>query len=134
MKIGELARITDTAIETIRYYEREGLLPAPGRSDGNFRLYGQAHVDRLSFVRRCRMLDMTHAEIRALLHFKDAPDEPCGDVNALLDAHIEQVRARIEELRQLQEQLGKLRERCPAPRDAGHCGILRELSQPLREG
>ena len=133
MKIGELARITATAVETIRYYEREGLLAAPPRSEGNFRLYGEAHVERLSFIRRCRLLDMSHEEIRALLRFKDAPDEPCADVNALLDAHIGHVRARIDELQQLERQLQALRARCPAPSEAGHCGILQELSQPLGE-
>lgn len=133
MKIGELARRTGTRIETIRYYEREGLLAAPARSEGNFRLYTQAHVERLSFIRRCRLLDMTHAEIRALLHFKEAPNEPCGDVNALLEAHIGQVAARIAELRQLERHLVDLRSCCNAPSDAAHCGILHELSQPLHE-
>jgi len=59
MKIGELARHTETQAETIRYYEQEGLLPKPGRTDSNYRVYGQAHVDRLLFIRHCRSLDMT---------------------------------------------------------------------------
>lgn len=134
VKIGELARITGTQVETIRYYEREALLASPSRTEGNFRIYTEAHVERLSFIRRCRMLDMTHAEIRGLLHFKDAPSEHCGDVNALLDAHIGHVTARIEELRQLEQQLKSLRECCNEPSTAAHCGILHELSQPLCEG
>lgn len=59
MKIGELAKLTDCQVETIRYYEREGLLPEPARSEGNYRLYTQAHVERLTFIRNCRSLDMT---------------------------------------------------------------------------
>ena len=70
MKIGELASGTGTPVETIRYYEREGLLPAAARTEGNYRVYGQEHAQRLLFVRRCRSLDMTLQEIRALLTFK----------------------------------------------------------------
>ena len=67
MKIGELATLTNTQIETIRYYEREGLLAEPRRSEGNYRIYGSAHAERLSFIRHCRGLDMTLDEIRVLL-------------------------------------------------------------------
>lgn len=133
MKIGELARNTGTAVETIRYYEREGLLPAPARSEGNYRIYGGEHLERLTFIRHCRLLDMTHEEIRALLRLKDAPHEPCADVNRLLDRHIEHVCARIHELRQLEAHLLNLRQRCTVPGAADACGILRELSQPLAE-
>lgn len=128
LKIGELARQTGCPVETIRYYEREGLLPAPGRSAGNYRLYGDRHVERLSFIRRCRSLDMTLDEVRVLLHFHDAPDENCETVNALLDTHIGHVAARIEELRQLEEQLRDLRRQCGESRQARDCGILNKLS------
>ncbi len=134
MKIGELARVTGTPIETIRYYEREGLLAAPARSAGNFRIYADPHAERLSFVRHCRSLDMTLDEIRELLRFKNAPAENCGDVNTLLDTHIGHVAARIRELRALEKQLKSLRERCREGRDAAHCGILNELSQTSRDG
>lgn len=67
MRIGELAVASATQIETIRFYEREGLIPTPGRSAGNYRLYDGSHVQRLIFIRRCRGLDMALAEIRALL-------------------------------------------------------------------
>ncbi len=134
MKIGELARITGTPIETIRYYEREGLLAAPARSEGNFRIYDDIHAERLSFIRHCRSLDMALDEIRLLLRFKDAPTENCGDVNMLLDEHIGHVTARIRELHMLEKQLKSLRERCREGRDAAHCGILNELSQTSRQG
>ena len=109
MKIGELARVTGTPVETIRYYEREGLLAAPARTDGNFRIYEDTHAERLSFIRHCRSLDMSLDEIRILLRFKDAPGANCGDVNTLLDAHIVHVAARIRELRVLERQLKSLR-------------------------
>ena len=75
MKIGELARLAGSNVETIRYYEREGLLPKPGRSEGNYRIYGPMHLERLTFIRHCRGLDMTLDEIRTLLHFKESPED-----------------------------------------------------------
>ena len=123
MKIGDLARAADCPTETIRYYEREGLLPAPIRSEGNYRLYGDGHVQRLRFIRRCRSLDMNLDEIRSLLRFRDAPEENCGEVNAILDAHIGHVSARITELRALKGQLAMLRQRCREAQAARDCGI-----------
>lgn len=129
MKIGELASATNTQVETIRYYEREGLLAEPSRSEGNYRIYGSAHAERLSFIRHCRGLDMTLGEIRVLLRFKDAPTENCREVNELLDEHIGHVAKRIRELRQLEGQLKSLRETCLGGQDTEHCGILNELSE-----
>lgn len=130
MKIGELASAAGTAVETIRYYERAGLLPPAPRSQGNYRQYGPAHAERLAFIRHCRSLDMALDEIRVLLRFKDAPSQDCADVNALVDAHIGHVKHRIRELRQLEKQLKALRDCCVVAQDAGHCGILTELAGP----
>jgi Cd(II)/Pb(II)-responsive transcriptional regulator len=132
MKIGALAAQTHTQIETIRYYEREGMLPNPKRSDSNYRIYDDTHAKRLSFIRHCRGLDMTLDEIRVLLRFKDAPTENCREVNDLLDEHIGHVAGRIKELRQLEKQLKVLRETCLGGQDAGHCGILNELTEVSR--
>ena len=129
MKIGELALAAQSQVETIRSYEREGLLPQAPRSEGNYRIYGPEHVERLAFVRHCRSLDMTLDEIRVLLRFKDAPQAECGEVNALLDEHIGHVATRIRELRQLEKQLKALREQCAGTSEAAHCGILNELVQ-----
>lgn len=128
MKIGQLASATDTPVETIRYYEREGLLPTAPRSEGNYRIYDDAHVQRLSFIRHCRSLDMALGEIRTLLRFRDAPDEDCAGVNELLDAHIGHVALRIRELRGLERQLKALRARCPEAHATTECGILKGLS------
>ena len=127
MRIGALAEATGTAVETIRFYEREGLLPAAARADNNYRLYTGAHADRLGFIRQCRNLDMTLDEVRALLRFKDAPQQDCGEVDALLDAHIEHVARRIRELRTLELDLKRLRARCDASHEADECGILSGL-------
>jgi len=128
LKIGELAKRADCLVETIRYYEHEGLLPAPARSEGNFRLYSDAHVERLRFIRHCRSLDMTLDEIRSLLHFQDAPEENCGQVNDLLDKHIGHVADRIAELKALEKKLKKLRGHCQRAQAVKDCGILHELA------
>jgi Cd(II)/Pb(II)-responsive transcriptional regulator len=132
VKIGELASHAETQVETIRYYEREGLLPQAPRTDSNYRIYGPEHVERLAFIRHCRSLDMTLDEIRVLLRFKDAPREDCGDVDALLDEHIGHVAARIRELRLLQKQLKALRERCGGTNQSAECGILSGLTRAAR--
>ena len=124
MQIGALARQTGCPIQTIRFYEQEGLLPPPSRSAGNFRLYGDAHVERLLFIRRCRSLDMTLDEIRVLLRLKNVPTQDCSEVNRVLEAHIEQVAVRIQELSALEQQLRSLREMCSEGRSAEQCGIL----------
>ena len=129
MKIGELSRAASTPVETIRYYEREGLLPEPPRSDNNYRIYGDEQLERLAFIRHCRTLDMTLDEIRVLLRFKDAPGEDCGAVNRLLDEHLGHVEARIDELKALHGQLLKLREQCLDVRSTAHCGILTGIAR-----
>ena len=133
MKIGELAIESSTPIETIRYYEREGLLPAPARTQGNFRVYEAMHRERLQFIRFCRGLDMSLDEVRVLLRFKDAPGEDCGDVNALLDEHIGHVSTRIRELRALEKQLKELRARCGVSQAAEQCGILSGMTRAAQD-
>lgn len=130
IKIGELAKRTESTVETIRYYEKEGLLPEPSRSVGNYRLYGEEHIERLQFIRHCRTLDMALGEVRTLLQYRDTPDEHCSDVNALVDGHILAVEARMEELKQLKWHLMALRKKCASTTPASgsaSCGILLAL-------
>lgn len=127
IRIGDLAKRSGCEVVTIRYYEKEGLLPKPARSGGNFRLYGDAHIERLQFVRHCRSLDMTLNEIRALLGLRDNPTQDCGEVNALLDTHIQQVEVRVEALLRLKRHLVDLREKCSGSRPVEACGILQGL-------
>src|SRR5690625_3792928 len=86
IKIGELAKRTGFTVETIRYYEKEGLLPEPARSHGNYRLYGDEHIERLRFIRHCRTLDMALSEVRILLQYRDTPYEDCGKMRTTLSA------------------------------------------------
>lgn len=133
-RIGDLAAGLSVPVETIRYYERQGLLPAPERSAGNYRLYSESERGRLEFILHCRALDMSHQEIRELLRLRDRPELGCAEVNAVLDAHLGHVAERLRLLRGLQAQLKALRARCTAPGAAGDCGILQELALPLRTG
>ena len=129
LKIGELAAQTGYTVEAIRYYERQGLLPAPARSGGNYRLYSGAHLERLQFIRHCRSLDMALDEIRSLLSFRDHPEQSCGAVNALLDKHIVEVADRIAQLRSLERQLLELRGLCTEVQTARDCAILQCLGK-----
>ena len=134
MRIGNLAEATGTPVETIRFYEREGLIPAALRTDNNYRQYSAAHADRLAFIRHCRNLDMTLDEIRSLLRLRDSPPKDCGEVNALLDDHIGHVAQRIRELRVLEKDLKALRARCSSPHAIDECGILNQLNSVAAQG
>lgn len=127
MRIGDLVAATGTAAETIRFYEREGLIPKARRADNNYRVYSQAHAERLAFIRHCRNLDMTLDEIRSLLRLRELPTRDCAEVDALLDEHIGHVKQRIRELRALEKDLKLLRARCAGPHAIDDCGILSGL-------
>lgn len=131
MKIGELAKQAGCPVETVRYYEQEGLLPAPRRdSVNNYRHYDHGHLERLMFIRRCRALDMTHEEIRVLLQARVEPDASCESINELIDSHLRHVQARMSELTALEAQLTELRSQCQTAQTTRDCGILKELDQP----
>lgn len=128
MKIGELAKITDCSVQTIRYYEKEKLLSSVQRSEGNFRLYDKGAVKQLLFIKQCRSLDLSLSEIRQLIALSDSPGAQCEDVNHMMDSHIRQVDACIKELTQLREQLKAIRHSCSSERTVEQCGILNVLS------
>lgn len=128
MKIGELSHEAQCTVETVRYYEKVGLLPAPARTASNYRHYGSVHVDQLRFIRNCRALDMTLEEIRALQSFVTQPAGDCSAVNQLLDEHIDHVGLRIAELSQLKEKLSELSRRCQNKQSIITCGILQGLT------
>lgn len=128
MKIGELAQVAQCTVETIRYYEKEGLISEPERTLANYRKYGANHVERLRFIRNCRALNMTHSEIRGLLGLMNRPEDDCSAVNLLLDNHISHVDTRIAELQLLKQQLILLRQQCQTKRQIEACGILHGLT------
>ena len=131
MKIGELSRATGTNIETIRYYERIGLLPAPDRTAANYRSYTGAHRSRLSFVRHSRDLGFTIEEIRSLLDLSDDPARDCGEADRIATAHLEQVEAKIAQLTLLREELTRIVGRCRGG-IAADCRVIEALGDHRR--
>lgn len=131
MKIGEIAKHSSVAVETIRYYEKIGLMPAPDRDTSGYRAYRNAHLDRLLFIKRCRNLDMTQEEIRELIRLSENPEADCHDVNALLAHHLNHVRERLQELQTLEKTLQQLQTACSVAGKVEECGILGELSTEL---
>lgn len=130
MKIGELAKLAACSIETIRYYEREGLLPeAPRNLQNNYRKYQTKHLEQLIFIRRCRALEMSHEEIRLLQNARIEPNQSCVSVNDLIDHHLLDVLKRISELSALSEELSHIRSQCGEAKTAKECGILHELER-----
>lgn len=127
IRIGELSERAACPVETIRYYEREGLLSEPKRTSGNYRLYEQEHVEALQFIRNCRALDMTLDEVRMLISLRATPARACTDVSELLDAHIRSVRERVSELKGLDRTLRSLRAKCRRKRSVENCEILKGI-------
>lgn len=124
MKIGELANRSDCLVETIRYYERVGLLMPAERLSNNYRIYNEQHAERLLFIRHCRLLDITLDEIRVLLNFRDHPEQNYSGINELLDKHINHVVERVSVLSALEADLTELRGRCRTSDHAGGGEIL----------
>jgi Cd(II)/Pb(II)-responsive transcriptional regulator len=127
MKISDLSRATGVEVETIRYYEKAGLLPQPARQSNGYRSYGEQHLLRLAFVRHCRALDMPLADVKRLLDFVGGARDKCGDIDALIDAQLVRARARLASLQALERQLSALRDSCDSDHATHECGILHEL-------
>jgi len=134
IQIGELAKRFSVPVETIRYFERSGLISSPARTKGNYRSYGRHHIAQLAFVLNCRALDMSHAEIRKLSRIKERPNDNCDEVNLLIDAHIEDIEKRIRALEELLAQLRSLRRACARARTVATCTILKGLRRPRTKG
>jgi Cu(I)-responsive transcriptional regulator len=110
--IGDLAKATGTKVETIRYYERIGLLPAPARTQGNYRAYDAKHIVRLSFIRRARDLGFTIEDVRALLSLSDQQDRSCESVDRIARAHLAEVDRKIADLKGLRRELATVIGQC----------------------
>ncbi|MFN4175550.1 MerR family transcriptional regulator [Phenylobacterium sp.] len=129
--IGELSRRTGCNIETIRYYERIGLMPPPPRR-GRYRSYGPDDVGRLGFVRRARELGFTLDEVRALLGLAAGGQAACAEVRTLAASHLQDVRARIADLRRMERVLADSVRACDAGQDPG-CPLIQALyAEPSR--
>jgi len=127
MKIGELSKKSGCSIQTIRYYEREGLLSHPERSEGNFRLYGNKALKELEFVKHCRSLDIPLNDIKRLLELKNKPEESCSSVNALIDQQLALVNKRMKELRALKAEMQQMANSCGSNKTINACGIIKSL-------
>ena len=127
MNIGELARAAETNAETIRYYERIGLLPAPPRTSGNYRDDSAAHVSRLSFTRRARDLGFSIDQIRALLGLSDQKNKLCDAVDAVAREHLAEVKRKLADLTALRRELESLIGQCRHGTIAD-CRILEALA------
>ena len=108
MKIGDLAKATATKVETIRWYEKEGLLPAPARTSGNYRSYGIKHLERLSFIRRARNLGFSLDDVRELMALADDGDHPCEAVDVIAGSHLVEVKRKIADLELMRDELARL--------------------------
>lgn len=126
MNIGAAARASGCHVETIRYYERVGLIAAPGRSVAGYRTYAPQEVDRLRFIHRARGLGFGLDEIRELLALAAHADEPCAGVDELAAKHLQEVRARQEELARMAAALEALLASCQG-RTAACCTIIGAL-------
>lgn len=124
--IGKLAGHTGTNVETIRYYERMGLWPAPARSAGGYRLYGTEHLKRLNFIRRARMLGFSIGEVRTLLRLADERRRPYAEVRVVAEAHLADVRNKIADLRTMERVLKDTVARC-ADGTGSHCPLIDAL-------
>ncbi|WP_044612194.1 Cd(II)/Pb(II)-responsive transcriptional regulator [[Enterobacter] lignolyticus] len=129
VKIGELSKRTGCPIGTIRYYEKEGLLPETDRNQGNFRVYTEEHIERLTFILHCRALEMTLNEVKVLLKYREDTNLNCDEVNILVDRHIHQIEVRVEMLSQLKQKLIALRKSCSGSRKTESCGVLKKLNR-----
>ena len=127
MAIGELARATGTKAETIRYYERIGLLPRPSRTAANYRSYGTDELVRLSFIRRARALGFSIEQVSALLDLADRRERSCEAVDALARQHLETIEATIADLTALRRELSDLISQCRQGTIA-ECRILDALA------
>ena len=125
--IGWLAKQTNTKIQTIRYYEEIGLLPLPPRSEGNRRLYGHEHADRLAFVRHSRELGFSLDQIRELLALSDSPDRPCDEVDAIAQTHLKNVQNKLARLQGFEKELKRMVGECAGGRVSA-CRIIEVLS------
>jgi len=127
LTIGHLARETGTKVETVRFYEKAGLLAAPSRTVGNYRSYDQAHLNRLSFIRRARDLGFSLDQIRALLALSDDQGQSCASVDAIAKQHRDEIERKIADLQALKAELDRMIDHCGC-NIVADCRIIDTLS------
>jgi DNA-binding transcriptional MerR regulator len=141
LTVGQLAARAEVRADTIRYYERAGLLPEPSRTDGDHRRYGAADVDRLLFIRGAQRLGLRLSEIRQLLLVRETGDCPCGPAETLLREHIGEIDREIARLTALRAELSGMvaslslpSARCPDPVPGTWCATDRQETESSAGG
>lgn len=126
LTIGDLGKATKTKVETIRYYERIGLLTAPARTSGNYRSYGERELGRLSFIRRARDLGFALDQVRALLKLSDDRSQDCANVDRIAREHLGEVERKLADLEALRRELNALIDSCDGG-SVAQCRIIEAL-------
>ena len=124
--IGEMSRRTGVNIETVRYYEKIGMMPKPKRSEGGNRLYNTEQLQRLFFIKRCREIGFSQSEIKALLSMVDRDDVTCAEVHSITTGHVADIRQKIKDLRKLEKVLTQMANEC-SQGDLPECPIIEIL-------
>ncbi|MBD8891798.1 MerR family transcriptional regulator [Roseibium litorale] len=126
--IGDLARQTGVKIPTIRYYEKEGLLAEPVRTEGNQRRYGPQELERLTFIRHSRDLGLSMAAIRDLIELAAHPLAPCASANRIAEEQLAAIRSRIAQLRRLESELERITASCDGGHIVANCNVMKAFA------
>lgn len=132
---GDVAKTLGIGVQTLHYYEREGLIPAPSRSDSGYRLYTPELIDRVRFIRKAQALGLPLDEVRDILRLTEEGASPCGRVQTALTEKLREVNERLQELQSFRDDLAALVEHAPALRDSStspHVCAIVEEGVPLR--
>ena len=127
LTIGKVARLSGVGIETVRFYEREGLIPEPPRRDSGYRQYPGSTIERLLFIKRAKDLGFTLAEIKELLSLRVSQGSTCADVKAKANEKIRDVETKIKDLQRIKRALKKLSTECRGKGPVSECPILEAL-------
>lgn len=131
--VGEIAKRCDVNKETLRYYERVGLIPEPSRTNAGYRKYPEETVNRLKFIKRMQDLGFSLAEIDKLLGVVDKDDDRCLDMYEFVVQKIEEVQKKIRDFKKIEQMLINLRERCPDDKSLHECPIIETLMDDITE-
>ena len=133
VQIGKVARATGLSVDTVRFYEKEGLLRQPERTEGGFRLYSAGDIENLHFIHRAQELGFSLAEIRELLLIQDERTEACTHVRDLIRNRLSTVRGKIEDLKRLERHLTQALGKCEGALGDGKAGLSHEQCPVLEE-
>ena len=130
LNIGGLSKETGVKVVTIRFYEKIGVLTAAPRTAGNYRIYGQQHVRRLHFVRRCRDLGFSLGQIQDFLQLSSVSGSSCAEVCEISRRHLKDVESKLADLKRLASELRRITASCNGTRPISECRIIEALSKP----